>query len=103
MYPAPAPSVHKPRVKAGARIHTIAVESQTRPGIFYTVDTVAHSCSCPAGHRGRMCWHLGTALAYSAWRKQQVAAPVTSLPSSSATLAPLHTTEGFKRLAEAFA
>jgi hypothetical protein len=45
---APSPSVtYKPRVKAGLSPSIVAVEPQSRAGVFYTVNTRGHRCSCP--------------------------------------------------------
>ena len=40
------------------------VESRTRRGRFYTVDMHRMSCDCPAGLRGRHCWHQDAGMDY---------------------------------------
>src|SRR5437764_10345374 len=66
-------ATYKPRIKRGSRQHIYHVESATRPGTFYTTDAYNMTCPCPAGRKGKRCWHLATAISYDAWRKAQQA------------------------------
>jgi hypothetical protein len=80
-------ATHKPRIKRGSRQHIYHVESATTPGIFYTTDAYNMTCTCPAGRKGKRCWHLATAISYDAWRKAQHArAAASAQPAGMAAL-----------------
>ena len=66
-------ATYKPRIKRGSRQHDYHVESATHPNTFYTTDAYNMTCTCPAGRKGKRCWHLATAISYDAWRKAQQA------------------------------
>ena len=70
-------ATYKPRIKRGSRQHLYHVESATHSGTFYATDAFNMTCSCPAGPKGKRCWHLATAIAYDAWRKAQRAKAAT--------------------------
>jgi len=80
-------ATYKPRIKRGSRQHIYHVESATRPGTFYTTDAYNMTCPCPAGRKGKRCWHLATAISYDAWRKaQQARAAAPARPAGMAAL-----------------
>src|SRR5689334_7254484 len=59
---------HKPTIKLGSRPYTYSIESDDKPGVFYTTDAYHMTCTCLAGRHHRRCWHLATAIQYDAWR-----------------------------------
>src|SRR4051812_40891740 len=80
-------ATHKPRIKRGSRQHMYHVESATHRGTFYTTDAYNMTCTCPAGRKGKRCWHLATAISYDAWRKaQQARAAALARPAGMAAL-----------------
>jgi phage-related tail fiber protein len=80
-------ATYKVRVRRGSRQHVYHVESATHPNTFYTTDAYNMTCSCPAGRKGKRCWHLATAIAYDGWRKaQQARAAASARPAGMAAL-----------------
>lgn len=82
---------HKPTIKLGTRPYTYSIESDDKPGVFYTTDAYHMTCTCMAGRHHKRCWHLAAAIQYDAWRKAQRAksaapAPVIPRPAGMAAL-----------------
>jgi hypothetical protein len=77
-------ATYKPRIKRGSRQHVYHIESATHRNTFYTTDAYNMTCTCPAGRKGKRCWHLATAISYDAWRK----APCQPLGATTVILEP---------------
>ncbi|HZS88323.1 MAG TPA: SWIM zinc finger family protein [Chloroflexota bacterium] len=52
---------YKPHVRRLGTHGLFRVQSATNADTYYIVDTVDHTCTCPAGQHGRQCWHLKAA------------------------------------------
>jgi hypothetical protein len=55
--PSVARASYKPLVRKLGSHGLYRVQSATNPLVFYVIDTVDNTCTCPAGAHGRDCWH----------------------------------------------
>jgi len=64
-------AAYKPHVRRLGTHGLFRVQSATDPNTYYIVDTVDHTCTCPAGSRGRRCWHVKAAMEIDICRRRE--------------------------------
>jgi len=80
-------AAYKPHVRRLGTHGLFRVQSATDPNTYYIVDTVDHTCTCPAGQHGRQCWHVKAACGLVFFPAREVeSAPSVTRPSGMAGL-----------------
>src|SRR5689334_15481193 len=85
--PTVARSAYKPHITPLGRHGLFRVQSASNPEVFYLVDAVDHTCTCPNGQAGQgQCWHLKAACGLVFFPAREVeTAPAVTRPSGMAS------------------